>query len=195
MLRKIKKKGQKIQYKDVEKGAKKFSYIAYDLAEWVIIAGIAIMSSTFLGLIVFKIMAEGGLSAILAELMASTCINSDNIPCEFNSLLGGIGLSLMVVTTFFITTMKLITRETVLFDVDFDKDNEEPCRNYNSAQVETLRIIQALGGAKNLMKLANYRDTPYTTMRNYVDQFERDGYVKIHSEGKGSQIEIEVLRQ
>lgn len=196
MLQKIKEKWErikKIKYNDVEKGAKEFSYIAFDLAEWIVIAGIAIMFSSFLGLIIFKIMAVGGLSAVIADLMASTCVNSTSIPCDFNVLMGGIGLSLMVVTTFFITTMKLISVENVMFQVD--KINNEPCRNYNSAQVETLRIIQAMNGTTNLRKFATYMQTPYSTARNYMDQFERDGYIKIHSNGQGTQIEIEVLKQ
>lgn len=195
MLRKMKQTFQKIRYKDIEKGAKELSYIAYDLAEWIAIAGIAIMISSFLGLIIFKIMALGGLSAILADLMASTCINSNTIPCDFDSLLGGIGLSLMVITTFFITTMKLITREHVMFADEIGLDENEPCRNYNSAQVETLRVIRALNGEKNLRKFATYMEIPYSTARNYMEIFERDGYIKIHSNGKGTQVEIEVIKQ
>ena len=195
MLQKMKQKLQRIKYKDVEKGAKSFSYIAYDLAEWIVIAGVAIMASTFLGLIVFQIIALGGLSGVLANLMASTCINSTNIPCDFNTLLGGIGLSLMVVTTFFITTMKLVTREHVMFMEEIKGDEDEPCRNYNSTQVETLRIVQAMNGTKNLRKFATYMETAYSTARNYMELFERDGYIKIHSSGKGTQIEIEVIKK
>ena len=193
MFKKTKDKLNKIHYKDFENGAKEFSYIAYDLADWVVVAGIAIMMSVFLGLIIFKILAVGGLSAVLADLMYSTCA-STNIPCEFNSLLGGIGLSLMVVTTFFITTIKLVVKENVLFREELISDFQEPCRNYNDKQIEFLRILQAMNGTTNLRKFSTYMETPYTTTVNYIDLFERDGYIKKHSNGQGTQVNIEVLR-
>jgi len=193
MFKKIKQKLSRIKYKDIESGAKEFSCIAYDLAEWITIAGVAIISSVFLGLIIFKIFAVGGLSAVLADLMYATC-TSTGIPCEVNLLLGGVGLSLMVITTFFITTMQLITREHVMFSDEIELDRDEPCRYYNDKQSEILRIIQAMKGTTNLRKFSTYMETPYTTTRNYMDQFERDGYIKIHSNGKGTQVEIEVIK-
>jgi len=193
MFKKMKKKFDNIEYQEIESRAKEFSYIAYGLADWVAIAGIAIVMSVFLGLIIFKIMAVGGLSAVLADLMYSTCV-STNIPCDFNTLLGGIGLSLMVVTTFFITTIKLVVRENVIFQDEMYEDEKEPCRNYNGKQIEVLRLIQSMNGTKNLSKFATFTEIPYMTIRNYMDLFERDGYIKQYSNGKGSQVEIEVVK-
>jgi len=195
MFKKMKKKISNIEYQEIESRAKEFSYFAYSLADWVAIAGVAIVMSVFLGLIIFKILAVGGLSAVLADLMYSTCV-STNIPCDFNTLLGGVGLSLMVVTTFFITTMKMVVRENVIFQdelIDME-DDKEPCRNYNTKQIEMLRLIQSLKGTKNLRKFSAFADIPYMTARNYMDLFERDGYIKVHSNGQGSQVEIEVIK-
>lgn len=193
MFKKVKKGIGNIEYKEIESRAKEFSYIAYGLADWVAIAGVAIIMSVFLGLIIFKILVVGGLSAVLADLMYSTCV-STNIPCDFNTLLGGIGLSLMVVTTFFITTMKLVVRENVLFQEEMIEDDQEPCRFYNEKQVEVLRLIQAMKGTKNLSKFSTFTEIPYMTIRNYMDQYEKDGYIKQHSNGKGTQVEIEVIK-
>ena len=74
------------------------------------------------------------------------------------------------------------------------ENENEPCRSYNERQVEMLRTIQALGGIDNLRRYANIMDLPYSTAKNYVSQFERDGYVVIHSNGQGSQLKIEVKK-
>jgi len=192
MKKNFKKLFKNVNYSDIETGAKQFTSIAYDLADWVVIAGIAIISSVMLGLLVFKIMAVGGLSAVLAELMASTC--DPGVYCDFNIRMGGIGLALVVVTTFFVATIQLINypRVSGLFD---ENKHTEPCKYYNEQQVEMLRTLQAMGGTKNLRRFANLMDIPYTTARNHIGQFKRDGYIKIHTNGQGSQIEIEVLQK
>ena len=190
----IKKVPGEIKYKDIEETGKDIGYFAYDLAEWVAIAGVAIISSTFLGLIVYKIMAVGGIPAIFAELMASACLDNPAVPCEFNTLMGGVGLAVVVLTAFTIALIRMVNKfETVPFDYFFD-NQDEPCRHYNEKQVKVLRVIQALGGEQNLLKFANYQDIPYTTMRNYMEQFEKDGYIAIHSNGKGAPLSIELIK-
>ena len=182
----LKEMFNKIRYKDVENSAKEVSYFAYDLAEWITIAGTAILMSTFLGLIVLKIMAVGGIPAVLADLMASTCTGT-GIPCDFNLLLGGVGLSLVVITTFFITTMKLTQ-----FQIDFamEEENSNPCESYNDQQLTALKVIQAVDGQPSYNRIANFLDIPYTTFRSYMDKFEADGYVKTQRNGQGSRFKL-----
>ena len=164
--------------------------------EQVIIVAIAILSSTFLGLAVYKIMAMGGLSYLIADLMASTC-SSTGIPCEFNSLLGGVGLTLVLLTSFLIATVRIIVSEERQENIFYKNEivDVAPCMSYNAKQVELLRLIQAMNGINNLRKFANLIDLPYTTAQNYVKQFERDGYVSINSNGQGSRLEIQVVKK
>ena len=146
--------------------------------------------STFLGLIVLKIMVVGGISAVLADLMASTCTTT-GIPCDFNLLLGGIGLSLVVITTFFITTIKLTQ-----FQIDFAMDGDPlPYENYNEQQLTALKVIQAVDGKPSYNRIANFLDIPYTTFRGYMDRFEKDGYVKTQRNGQGTPVQIDVLEK
>jgi len=163
-------------------------------AEQVIIIAIAIIASTFLGLAVYKILAMGGLSYLIADLMVSTC-SATGIPCEYNMLLGGVGLTFVLLTSFLIATVRIIGTDEHPDMIFHEMDNPEPCEVYNSKQVELLRLIQAMNGVNNLRKYANLIDLPYTTAQNYVKQFERDGYITIKSNGQGSQLEIEVVKK
>lgn len=182
-----------IKFEDIESAGKEIGYFAFDLAEWIIIAGTGIMVSTFLGLIVYKIMAVGGIPAIFAELMASACLNNPVVPCEVNTLLGGVALTLVVLTGFSLALIRL----TAYFEkVPFTYVGEdEPCKHYNAKQIKVLRTLQALGGEKNLRKFANYQEIPYSTLRNYLDQFERDGYITVRSNGKGAPIHIDINKR
>ena len=165
------------------------------IAEMVGLVFIALVVSVFAGLAVFKIMAVGGLAFVFADLMVFTCTTT-GIPCEINTLMGGIGLALVVLTSLVIATARIVTSDQSFFNgPEYEYLDGEPSRVYNDQQVYFLRFIQALGGLKNLRKYANVLDIPYTTAKNHVDQFERDGYVKIHSNGQGSQLDIEVLKK
>lgn len=152
-----------------------------------------ILMSSMLGLIVFWIMASGGLSALLGTIMASACTGT-GIPCDFDIALGVVGFSLVIVTSFSIAFIRLIRRDINSFETTVELDEAEPTRFYNDKQIEVLRFIQALNGTENLNRIANLLNVPYTTARNYVELFERDGYVKINSNGQGSPLEIEVIR-
>ena len=182
---------QKIKYKDIEKEAKEFGYFAFDIADWIAIAGTAILMSTFLGLIVFKIMSVGGIPAVLADLMVSTCI-STGIPCEFNSLLGGVGLSLVVITTFFITTMRLSLYQFKYMEMG---DQDEKCHSYSEREKVALKVIQAVNGEMSYNRTANFLDIPYTTFRSYMDKFESDGYLVTERNGQGTPVKIDVLEK
>ena len=125
--------------------------------------------------------------------MVSACTNSAAVPCEFNTLLGGIGLSLVFVTGFFIAFMRLvgILRNGENNEIlHFMEAEIEPSKSYNDELALLLKDIQGLGYIDNLLGYAQWKNIPYTTMRRRVEQLEKDGYVKIHSNGKGTPVEV-----
>lgn len=169
-------------------------YVALDLATLLVTLAVYAVASVALGLIVFKILAVGGIEALIAELMATTCINSAGIPCDFNTLYAGIGLTLVVLTGLAVAVL----RETVKMErVPFQdvQDDPGPSRVYNDEMIKVLRYIQALGGVEDIQGLKGLGDwlgIPYTSMRRYVEQYQRDGYVTIHNNGKGAPVRIQL---
>lgn len=163
-------------------------------AEWIKIAAVGLFLSVFIGLIVFKIMAVGGLAVIFGDLMANTCINL-SLPCDVNILMGGLGFSLVFLTTFFIIFSRLFFLFENIKTVTFEDDYiQEPSRVYSEEMVKVLRTIQGLGGCENLLSLANFQGVPYTTMRNYINQYESDGYIAVSRNGQGSPITISLIQ-
>ena len=76
-----------------------------------------LVMNTLLALIVFNIMAAGGLAGVFASLMAAACTNSDAIPCDFNLLLGSIGLALVILTGAAVAIWREIVKiEKIPFD-------------------------------------------------------------------------------
>jgi len=171
---------------------KDIKYMAADLASLFVTLVIYLTASVLIGMLVFKILAVGGIEAVLAQLMAVTCVNNPGIPCDFYSLLAGIGLSLVILTGLAIAIM----RETLKIErVPFQTPEDPgPCISYNVEMVDVLRTIQKLGGVENLNGLANWKGIPVTSIRRYVTQFEKDGYVTVHSSGKGSPLEIRLVK-
>lgn len=168
----------------------------WTVGEWIKAAAVAIIISVFMGLIVFKILAVGGLAAMFADLMASTCINT-GVPCEYNALMGGLGFALVFLTSFAIAFIKLFMFFEKIIDIDeieFEVLEDEPCRRYNEDMVKALTTIQNLGGHENLRSLSVFMKIHYTTLRRYVDKFEEDGYVTIHSDGKGKPVEVRLAK-
>lgn len=163
-----------------------------DLGELLLTLIIYLTASVLIGGIVYKILAVGGIEAVIAQLMAATCVNSAGIPCDYNALLAGVGLSLVILTAAAIAIMRETLKiEKVPFYDDLDPD-PGPCKNYNSEMISVLRTIQKLGGVENLHGLAAWKGIPYTSMRRYVDQFQQDGYVKVNSNGKGAPVRIDL---
>lgn len=176
--------------KEIELMAEPF---VVNMAEWIKVVFVSLVISVFMGLIVFKILAVGGLAVVFADLMASTCVNS-GIACEYNSLMGALGFALVFLTSLFISFAKSILYFDNITKVDFEILDNEPCRSYNEDMVKTLTTIQSLGGIENLLALANFKGIHYTTLRRYVDKFEEDGYVTIHSNGKGKPVEVRLAK-
>jgi len=176
--------------KDLESLAAPF---LINMAEWIKLVAVALVISVFMGLIVFKILAVGGLAVVFADLMASTCVNT-GVACEYNSLMGALGFALVFLTSLVISFVKSILHIENITKVEFDVIDNEPCRSYNEDMVKTLTTIQSLGGIENLMALANFKGIHYTTLRRYVDKFEEDGYVTVHSNGKGKPVEVRLAK-
>jgi len=157
----------------------------------------ALGASVVLGLTTYNIIATGGLAALLAQLMAYTCTGSDNIPCNFNTLLGGVGMALVLVTSIAIVTLRVIRdaenkiANSSIYDTEKEKD---PVKYYNEEMADVLRFIIALGPEIECLRtLAIYKGINYSTLRRWVYQFQSDGYVRVHSNGKGAPVRIEVL--
>lgn len=193
---------QKIQIKKALERVDKFigspevddiDNVVWYYAGQIVIVLVAILISSILGLIAFQIMASGGLPALFANIMASACMTT-GIPCDYGVTIGVVALSLILITSFVVAFVRIINRDVANFELSVDLDEKQPSRYYNEKQVEVLRFIQALNGTENLSRIANLLNVPYTTARNYVELFERDGYVKIVSNGKGSPVEIEVIK-
>lgn len=163
------------------------------MTEWIKAGFVGIVISVFTGLIAFKILAVGGLAVVFADLMASTCVNTA-VACEYNSLMGGLGFSLVFLTSFVIAFAKLIIYLEDVDRIEYEVIEDEPCRSYNEDMVKTLKTIQSLGGIENLMALANFKGIHYTTLRRYVEKFEEDGYVTVHSNGKGKPVEVRLAK-
>jgi Na+-transporting methylmalonyl-CoA/oxaloacetate decarboxylase gamma subunit len=145
--------------------------------------------SVLFGGLTFKIIAVGGIEAVLADLMASTCTNNTAIPCDYQALLGAAGMALVIVTSWFIYFIRVIGSA----EEEFNTEDKEPSRAYNDDMADILADIQNLGGVENLKALAEWKGIPYTTLRRYVKRFEIDGYVMVISNGKGSPVVVEVL--
>ena len=153
---------------------------------------IYLVASVLIGFVVYKILAVGGIEAVLAQLMAAACVNNSGVPCDFNTLLAGTGLTLVILAGAAIAIMRETLKiENVPFYDDLTQDLG-PCKNYNSEMTEVLNTIQKLGGVENLHGLAAWKGIPYTTMRNYITTFENDGYVKVNSTGKGAPVRIDL---
>lgn len=171
---------------------KDVKYVIVDLANLFLTLVIYLVASVLIGFVAFKVLAVGGIEAIMAQLMAVTCVNNPGIPCDYNTLIGGIGLSLIILTGVAIA----IVRETIKIEKVPFRDAEDITGRltYTKEMNNTLRTIQKLGGAENLKGLADWKGIPYTTIRRYVEQFEKDGYITIHSSGKGAPLEIRLVQ-
>lgn len=173
---------------------KDIKYVAVDLASLFLTLFVYLTASVMIGMIVFKIILVGGIEAVLAQMMAVTCVNSPGIPCDFNVMLAGIGLSLVVLTGAAIAIMRETLKiEKVPFQ-DADNNRSGGCLSYNVEMVDVLSTVQKLGGVENLNGLANWKGIPVTTMRRYVYQFQKDGYVTVHSKGKGSPLDVRLVK-
>lgn len=166
-------------------------YVALDLATLLVTLMVYTVAAASIGALVYKILAVGGIEAVLAQLMAATCINRAGIPCDFNTLLAGVGLTLVILTGLAVAVL----RETVKMEnVSFqDLADAGPCRAYTEEMSKVLRYVQALGGVdtiEGLKGLGNWLGIPYTTMRRYMEQFKKDGYITIESNGRGAPVQI-----
>lgn len=142
----------------------------------------------------YQIMAAGGVEAVIAQLMAATCANNPNIPCEFNVLLGGVALALIILSSLAVTVNAAIIYISENTDSAEMAIEQQPSSCYNEEMVRLLRTIQDLRTVENLKGLADWKGMALTTARRYCEQFERDGYIKIYSNGKGSPVRIETLK-
>ena len=176
--------------KTASKAGREVKYLAVDLGVLFVKLWIYAGTAAIFGSVAFKIIAVGGIEAVLAELMAATCVNNSTIPCDFQSLLAGAGLALVICTGLAIAVM----REVVKMEVVPFEDQYEPSRGYNDTMAEVLRDIQGLGGLESLHAFGNFKGIHYTTLRRYIDRYERDGYVTIHSSGKGAALEVRLAK-
>ncbi len=152
-----------------------------------------LVAAVGLGLIVFRIIATGGITALLAQLMATSCVNSAAIPCDFNTLLAGIGLAIVILTGLAIAIMRqAIELERVEFTDTIE--STEPSRSYNAEMAKLLRDIRGLRVIDGIKGLADLRGMAVTTARRHCEQFEKDGYIVIYSNGKGSATRIEAIK-
>jgi len=153
-----------------------------------------LVTAVLTGLFAFKIIAAGGLAAVMANLMASACMNSVSVPCEFNSLLAGMALALTVTTSLFY----IIANETKRLDqIEFtDLNNGMDQPEYSSIEKnKVFKYLVALGGIddiRNLSGLGAWIGVSYSTMYRYVKEFEKDGHIVITKNGSGIPMEIRI---
>jgi hypothetical protein len=188
---KLKEIVQSIKTRDnLARTGEDIKYVAVDSGVLFVTLAAYLTAAVLLALVVYGVMAAGGIAGILAQLMAVSCING--ITCEFDALMGGAGLSLVLITG---ATIAIIRETAKIERVPFqDNENTEPCRFYSDEMNKALETIQRLGGVENLHSLANFKGIPYTTMRRYVEKFETDGYVKVINNGKGKPVEVNLIR-
>ena len=172
--------------------SKDIKTVIMDMASLFVTLIIYLTASVLIGLVVFNIIVVGGIEAVLAQLMANTCAANAAVPCDFTTLLAGIGLSLVILTALAIAIFRQAAK---IEDVPFYavEPTNGASRNYNEDQVKVLRYIQALGGVddiKNLRGLGDWIGIPYTSMRRYVDRYQADGYITVQNNGQGAPMEI-----
>ena len=194
MLKKFWKKNRLEVSQEISQAGRDAEYLAENLVDTLVMLVTFAAGSVIFGLITFKIIAVGGIEAVLAELMASTCATNAAVPCDFQTLLAGIGLALVVTTSLFISVVKSLVLADNNFMADPPvKEVDNPCQFYNNDMSDLLVEIRKLGGVENLHSLAQWKGLSYSTLRRYVLRFEKDGYVKVKSNGKGKPVIVELV--
>lgn len=146
----------------------------------------AVVVSSMLAAVVYLIIRDGGIEALLARTMAAACLSNPSLDCEYQNVLGVLGMSLVLLTSIVIYSMRLFN--DLFNQVNIDK--EEMSRSYNDDMISLLTDIQRLQTVENLKGLADWKGMAYTTVQRYIKTFEQDGYVTVVRNGKGSPTEV-----
>ncbi len=159
-----------------------------DFNRWFIEVNVVLVTSVLLGLTVYYILAQpAGLAGVFGRAMAVTCVNTGY--CDYQSLLGAVGLSLVILTSF--TTYFILTLKAGE-DSDWEDEKAIP-RHYVGRQKEMLEKIIGLKRVESLSGLSNFTGISYSTLYGWCEQFEEDGLVRVIRNGKGSPLVIESL--
>lgn len=152
-----------------------------------------IVTSVLLGLMTFNLLSTpGGLPGVFANVMvqAGQVVGT----YDFQTLFAGLGLSMVLLTSFSAFTMKII--KDGVDRIGQDKDEERVIVKippYPKDQYEALLFIQTIGEVESLSKMTNWINAPYSTLHGWVKDFEKDGFVKTYSNGKGSPLKVKSL--
>lgn len=192
LLKKWKEKGPEISKGARKTLSKELSYAAEDVGslgrnfvKWFFRAIEAVAVSAVLASVVYLIVLDGGIEAILARTMVAGCQSIPGMVCEFQPAYAVLAMSLVLLTSLVIYAMRLLT----LTSIDIIQE-KELCQSYNDDMISLLTDIQRLREVENLKGLADWKGMAYTTARRYVETFERDGYVEVERNGKGSPINV-----
>lgn len=153
---------------------------------WLTRAIEAVAVSAVLAAVVYFIIADGGIEALLARTMAAACRDNPAVSCDFQTTLAILGMALVLLTSMVIYALRLFNTQLNGLVID----EPEISNNYNDDMVSLLRDIQRLKVVKNLKGLADWKGMAPTTVHRYVDIFEKDGYVSVTRNGKGSPTEV-----
>jgi len=161
--------------------------LIYDANVWYVEVITVLVASVVLGLSVYNILSyPGGLAGLFGNVLATTCINTGY--CDFQALLGVLGLSLVVLSSF---TAYFILNLKAAEDKGWDEDMGEIFRRYEGRQKEILEKIIGLRYVESLSGLSTFTGISYSTLYGWCEQFEEDGLVKINRNGSGSPLLIE----
>ena len=150
--------------------------------------------SALLGVFTYYVMSAGGLPHLLAGIMVSACVNTA-APCDFYPLLGTMGLGLVVMTGLFIYVSVMMTGADMDDDLDLiETYSQDPdVVPYTERQLSVLNQIRGVRVIESLRSYAIWINEDYSTLYRWVKTFEKNGHVKIISNGKGSPLEIIAL--
>jgi hypothetical protein len=151
-----------------------------------------IVTSALLGLMTFNLLSTpGGLPGVFASIMvqAGQAVGT----YDFQMLFAGLGLAMVLLTSFSAFTMMIIKEGVDRIGNDNNSSPVVKIPPYPKEQYEALLFIQSMGEVENLAKMIQWVNAPYQTLYRWVEEFEKDGFVKIHRNGKGSPLKIESL--
>jgi len=156
--------------------------------DYIIVLITFLVLSAVFAAVTFVIVAAGGLETIIAQQMAAACINNPGVPCDYQLLLATVGMTLVLITSWSI----YFFRTVINAENSFNAQDTDPSAEYTEHMKSVLIDIQTLGGVENLNALADWKGIPYTTLRRWVSQFEKDGYVTVHSNGRGCPVTVDL---
>lgn len=182
-------KKKRIEWLDIDQDWKD---LIWDINER-FMEGLAVLTiSALMGLLSFSLLAQpDGIAGVLGRMMAKTCVETGY--CDYWTLLGAVGLAMVLLTSFTVYTMMVIRKEERNMGEDDSAKDQEIYEKYKGKQLEVLEEIRGLKVVDSLSGYNAYKGLNYSTLYRWVQQFEKDGYVQIEGNGAGSPLKVKAL--